>query len=151
VRQLGMKMPKPQPVFGALQQMGQVPLMPPNVKGWPGGRAWINTSTLLVRYNTCVMLAGGGGEIAAASGRGFGGKTLKGFKAGGSVESEYNAPAANSVEATADDWIARLIQRPITAEKRQVLIDALGGKPDNADRVKKMIQLIVSMPEYQLC
>ena len=51
----------------------------------------------------------------------------------------------------ADEWIARLIQRPIAPEKRQTLLDALGDKPDNADAVKKMIQLIVSMPEYQLC
>ena len=50
-----------------------------------------------------------------------------------------------------DEWVARLIQRPIVPEKRQTLLDALGNKPDNADAVKKMIQLIVSMPEYQLC
>ena len=35
---------------------------PPNVKGWPGGRAWINAATLCVRYNTCVALAGGNVE-----------------------------------------------------------------------------------------
>ena len=35
----------------ALKTMGQVPFTPPNVAGWPGGRAWINTSTLLARQN----------------------------------------------------------------------------------------------------
>jgi hypothetical protein len=29
--------------------MGQNLFSPPNVKGWPGGEAWINTSTLLAR------------------------------------------------------------------------------------------------------
>jgi len=30
-------------------QLGQVLFAPPNVKGWPGGEAWINSSTLLAR------------------------------------------------------------------------------------------------------
>jgi uncharacterized protein (DUF1800 family) len=32
-----------------LATIGQVPLGPPNVKGWPGGRTWVSTSTLPVR------------------------------------------------------------------------------------------------------
>ena len=31
--------------------MGQEPLAPPSVKGWDGGPAWINTNTLLARFN----------------------------------------------------------------------------------------------------
>ncbi len=31
--------------------MGQVLFYPPNVAGWPGGTAWINSSTLLARIN----------------------------------------------------------------------------------------------------
>jgi len=33
-----------------LVTIGQVPLGPPNVKGWPGGRTWVSTSTLPVRH-----------------------------------------------------------------------------------------------------
>ncbi len=33
-----------------LATIGQVPLFPPNVKGWPGGRTWVSTSTLPVRH-----------------------------------------------------------------------------------------------------
>ena len=29
--------------------MGQNLFSPPNVRGWPGGDAWINTQTLLAR------------------------------------------------------------------------------------------------------
>jgi uncharacterized protein (DUF1800 family) len=36
---------------GALARMGQEPLNPPTVKGWDGGPAWINTSTMLARFN----------------------------------------------------------------------------------------------------
>ena len=33
----------------AARQLGQNLFAPPNVKGWPGGEAWINSTTLLAR------------------------------------------------------------------------------------------------------
>jgi uncharacterized protein (DUF1800 family) len=36
---------------GLLARMGQEPMNPPSVKGWDGGPAWINTSTMLARFN----------------------------------------------------------------------------------------------------
>ncbi len=42
-----------------MAQMGQELFQPPNVKGWDGGRAWINTSTLFIRYNTVAGLLNG--------------------------------------------------------------------------------------------
>ena len=37
------------PFVAALRQQGQDLLNPPNVKGWPGGDAWIHSSSLLAR------------------------------------------------------------------------------------------------------
>jgi uncharacterized protein (DUF1800 family) len=34
---------------GLNRQLGQDVFNPPNVKGWPGGDVWINSSTLLTR------------------------------------------------------------------------------------------------------
>ena len=39
--------------------MGQNLFQPPNVKGWDGGRGWINTSTLFTRQNLLVYLLTG--------------------------------------------------------------------------------------------
>jgi hypothetical protein len=39
-------------------RLGQSLLQPPNVKGWPGGAAWVNTSTLYARYNTLSAFVG---------------------------------------------------------------------------------------------
>jgi hypothetical protein len=50
----------PQRVLVArLGAMGQHLFAPPNVKGWPGGPAWLNTSTLLERNNFAGALAMG--------------------------------------------------------------------------------------------
>ncbi len=42
-----------------LDAMGQQLFAPPNVKGWPGGKSWLNTSTILVRDNFAEALAMG--------------------------------------------------------------------------------------------
>lgn len=41
----------PKDTVSWLARMGQEPLAPPSVKGWDGGPTWINTSTLLARFN----------------------------------------------------------------------------------------------------
>jgi hypothetical protein len=46
----------------ALRSMGQDILNPPNVAGWAGGRAWINPSTLLERFNFAARLASQRGD-----------------------------------------------------------------------------------------
>ncbi|RDU99407.1 DUF1800 domain-containing protein [Trinickia dinghuensis] len=37
------------PLAGTLRNLGQNLFAPPNVKGWPGGSTWINSTTLLAR------------------------------------------------------------------------------------------------------
>ena len=109
-------------LYSALEMMGQLPFNPPNVKGWPGGRSWISTSTLFVRYNTCVAIAAKAELIA---GRGNGAQVV-------------------------DHWLNRLIQRPVDPSQRQALVAVAGDKP-TLETVHRLVQLIVSTPEYQLC
>jgi uncharacterized protein (DUF1800 family) len=144
-RLLEQEVPDARALYGPLNQMGQVPFMPPSVKGWPSGRQWINTSTLFVRYNTCLWLAGGENRIS--SGNRLLDLRNRFRRAGTKIEVKPGAPA----EEVVDGWVARLIQRPIEEEKRQELIDTLGRRPDDPERLKRMVQLIVTMPEYQLC
>jgi hypothetical protein len=57
-----------QPLVGRLNAMGQRLFTPPNVKGWPGARSWLNTSTVLERDNFAETVALGslwGGAAAA--------------------------------------------------------------------------------------
>jgi uncharacterized protein (DUF1800 family) len=49
VRQLGVGYGDPLPFVFATASLGQNLLAPPNVRGWPGGEAWINSTTLLGR------------------------------------------------------------------------------------------------------
>jgi uncharacterized protein (DUF1800 family) len=49
VRQFGVDYGDPVPFALVTAQLGQNLFSPPNVRGWPGGEAWINSSTLLAR------------------------------------------------------------------------------------------------------
>jgi hypothetical protein len=150
IRMLGLTTPNAMQLSFAMSQMGQVPLQPPNVKGWPGGRMWINTSTLFVRYNTCVYLAGGTmpGTVGI---RGIIGKGQGGAKSGPPVQGNFNpSDSSGAPEQIVEHWVNRLIQRPVEDSQKHVLVEALGQEP-NEKAVRGMIQLIVSTPEYQLC
>ena len=49
VRQMGIGYTDPLPFVIVASGLGQNLFAPPNVRGWPGGEAWINSSTLLGR------------------------------------------------------------------------------------------------------
>ena len=49
LRQSGGELTRPVAAAVSIAGMGQNLFSPPNVRGWPGGEAWINTQTLLAR------------------------------------------------------------------------------------------------------
>ena len=42
---------------GSVRDMGQIPLVPPSVAGWPTGTAWLTSSSLVARTNAAAGLA----------------------------------------------------------------------------------------------
>ena len=52
-----------------LRSAGQLPMLPPNVAGWPGGRAWFSASSLVARANLAALIADAtpDGEVLAAA------------------------------------------------------------------------------------
>lgn len=154
-----------------LRLMGQDLFQPPNVKGWDGGMTWINTATLYNRYNVA------GRVISGAGGRGRGlGEMMLMRAAGDDPELRERAkptgaqPAfdpmpivrENNLKTTGeivDHFVMRLIGRPMSDERRELLIEALGASlknraepasSENADAIREMILLICATPEFQL-
>lgn len=139
VRALGLKEVNYGAVDGALQTMGQTLFEPPNVKGWDGGRDWINASRLLVRYNSVVNLVDQGAVDLVGS-----------LERGG----------LHKADAVVDHLAKAFLVLPLGDARRAELIRFLGELPPPADwpkqrdalnaKLRALLATMLSTPEYQL-
>jgi hypothetical protein len=122
---------------GALGGLGQALFQPPNVKGWDGGRAWINSSSLLSRANVVRHLL-------------LGGETRFGE---GGLEAVATRAGASTPEQTVDWLLELLVAVPIPAQTREGLVRLMtdkDGPSDRGRRIAQVIHVIGTMPEFQL-
>lgn len=129
---------------GALRQMGQIPLVPPNVKGWDGGKSWISTSTLLFRYNFANYLLNGteGHPNAPAEMR------RKPLDLGEIVPEELR----KNPQALIATLAHRFYQAPPTPAQESTFLAYLKSRaPDRSDEtIRRLLHLMMSTPQYQL-
>ena len=131
----------------AMDLMGQNLFFPPSVKGWDGGRSWINTSTLFVRMNIANFLLTG--------------RLPRGYDAMAGEERYDAAPILEGVNSRTrkdPDLLAAHILDcalcvEVSAEKREALAVFIRsrGQNDLATTVGESLSLVAAMPEYQLC
>jgi hypothetical protein len=127
--------------------MGQDLFNPPNVKGWPEGKSWVNTMTLLSRINFAndVIREMSQRGILSSQVR----QTLDAMGLGG--------PALLTTPPQVVDtlWAAFLPGHTPSSATRSTLIAFVQDPktPDVAnfeDKAPGLISLILSAPEYQL-
>lgn len=117
----------------AAGEMGQRLFEPPSVKGWPGGRVWIDSATMLVRMNAAA---------AACRQRDDG----VGLDAAAMRERHGLATIEKTMEFLTD---LLLDSRPPTA-LRGPLRDAMKSAKNGDEAMRVAVRLILSSPEYQL-
>jgi uncharacterized protein (DUF1800 family) len=133
----------------ALDLMGQNIFFPPSVKGWDGGRSWINTSTLFVRQNILAFLLSGKkpvGYDATADTQPYDPALLL-------DELARAEPGADRKPDRVIDYLLRLTLGG-TPEGARTALKAFVAKHNNQvtrDTLVGMLLLITAMPEYQLC
>ena len=135
-------------LLSAAALMGQDILYPPSVKGWDGGRAWINTSTLFVRQNLMVYLLTGRRPDTYA------------WEAEGSIyDAAHLIEHLRTPDGTIDlqDAVTYLLRFNLGSDPHPQRVEALvkftkdhGGRLDN-NMLIALLSLITAMPEYQLC
>jgi uncharacterized protein (DUF1800 family) len=152
---LEIDLPRGQSAINALRQLGQVPLMPPSVKGWDGGKAWINTSTLLLRYNLAGFVAGGGPMPMRAMARNPGGQRPdREAERGTTLDLAKIAPPELRTDprALVEKLGLRLFQTSLTAKETEVFLKFLEERHgDTSDQtIRGLLNLMMSTPEFQL-
>jgi hypothetical protein len=147
LRELGVKDASYAPIINSLRIMGQDLLQPPNVKGWDGGRTWINANRVFVRYNVMADLIESAPRTGGQRGVDFVDTVLAG--------KTFQSPAE------VVDYLTRCcLAAPLSPAKRQALVDFLGSLPPQAEwqarrqevnaRLTALVVILVGSPEYQL-
>ena len=118
-----------------LQALGHLPMYPPNVKGWEGGRRWINASTYFGRANLVRDIAAQGA---------------------GSFEKGSIAKAVGARKSgNAEQWIQAFLDAQLAVPLPQATMKQLvelgsDSKHSLDDRVVNVITAIGATPEFQL-
>ena len=131
--------------------LGQVLFRPPNVAGWPGGKSWIDSSSLMYRMKIPSTILNAG-VIS------FTGKADPGDETYLAAMRKQQLNVIKRVQAQ-PDWDKLLNDIPKNTTNVEIagfmlephLNDAVVEEISNAPDLKTAIIQIVSTPEYQLC
>jgi hypothetical protein len=131
----------------SLEQLGQNLFSPPSVKGWDGGRSWLNGQTLLFRQNLALALT------STADAR-FGRRCDP-----GALARKYDRKTDTEL---VDFFLLVFLQGDVSAEARAKLLDyqhhahklpapVYWTEQEVADqRVRSLCHLVLTLPEFQL-
>lgn len=166
LRTLGMTPTEPEQVGieRRLKAMDQELLQPPNVRGWVGGDNWITAATLYTRYNTASAAINGSLQFGGRDGKENPKRAMRAAAGKGEGAPEAANPAkifgalgpAPTPDRVVDAAVDRFLQRPLEPGKRAALLDVVGGEPlhlgdaQSDQRVRQMLCLLLSTPEYQV-
>jgi uncharacterized protein (DUF1800 family) len=127
------------PVLAAMTRMGQRLFFPPNVKGWDGGAAWINSGTLLTRANFAATTCANPQMLQTA---------------------EWLAPKKFDAQSVVAQIVEHVLQGDISPAARAQLDAYAGGAQNSAlgmlsgenfeERVRGAVYLAMATPAYQL-
>lgn len=145
--------------------LGQILFYPPNVAGWPGGKSWIDSSTLMMRMRIPLLINDADemnvkpkDDDDQMMGRqnNDNGKSMKGLIPRKQV---INANIdwslyINSFEKTEKDKLVDSISRLLLQTKKGADTELIKQYTDASSRenfIKTATMQIMSTPEYQLC
>ena len=117
-----------------LRDLGQAVFFPPNVKGWDGGSAWINSSTLVGRANLVWNI------LSDRDGR---------FNTRLALDRLAALNGADDPAAISRRLADLLIGFPLP-DAVYVQLAAVAGDKASPNRLERIVQAIATLPEFQL-
>ncbi|MEQ1902849.1 MAG: DUF1800 domain-containing protein [Pirellulaceae bacterium] len=115
------------------RELGQSLFFPPNVKGWDGGRQWINSATLIGRINLVTKLLGP--------------ETT--FKAGSSekIDSAFGVQNATEAVGLAESL---LLARVLNGKQKSEVVQKISSEKPERSNLLAAIKVLATMAEFQL-
>lgn len=131
--------------------LGQILFFPPNVSGWPGGRNWIDSSTLMFRLKVpSILLNNGVIEMEAKDIAEEMTYAMYNLQVAEKVKQRVKAyvnwenTLASFSKITEQQLVDYLLQ-PINENNKYIIADF------SAENLQRTIIQLVSTPEYQMC
>jgi uncharacterized protein (DUF1800 family) len=158
-------------VLQLLQRLlGQMLFYPPSVAGWPGGKAWIDSSTLMMRMRIPQMLNEKdelnvkpkddddqqmGRKYEEVANENEKKMQMKGAKRGGAITVDIDWKDYTSYyESVPKEKLISAMQDLLLQVKSSVSADVIKEYAENGSReefIRSATLQIMSTPEYQLC
>jgi uncharacterized protein (DUF1800 family) len=154
---LDITFPQKQALVFVQKTLGQVLFYPPNVAGWPSGRNWIDSSSLLfrmklpdviLRADTLAVRPKEDGDVNTQvldrKGNGFANVTVD--------WATFDKAFADVPDDELLNALAQyLLQRPLGNSQRQVVLKRLKAGETRPEQIKTLVIALMALPEYQLC
>ncbi|MFD2936023.1 DUF1800 domain-containing protein [Spirosoma flavum] len=153
---LGVQFDQPQPQIFVQRTLGQVLFYPPNVAGWPGGKNWIDSSSLLFRMQLPNYV------LKAA-------EVLVQPKDDGDVNTQLLARKGNAKFHTTVNWTdfetlfakipdaelpnalaTILLPFPLRPDQHTLIENQSKPGQTRPERIQSLTAALMSLPEYQL-
>lgn len=175
-RTLPMKLENEEALMLLQRVLGQLLFYPPNVAGWPGGKAWIDSSSLMMRMRIPKLIndademnVNAKDDDDTMMGMKDGNIQMKGIKKGGGQKAGAGYAGMRRQLINADvDWklylknyesvvrekLADEISKTLLQVKSGVSMDLIKQYSDQTGRenfIKTATLQVMSLPEYQLC
>ncbi len=149
--------PLPRLTLNPLRQMGQWPFYPPNVRGWVGGRNWINSATLSARRQFVESLfapidenslnADEQIELLAARTNGITRFTVDDE----SLADLTKLDAAGAAQRLVRDFLPVPVAPGLDSNLKTFLETGPANEKQRLRRVRRATVTLLQAPEYQLC
>jgi uncharacterized protein (DUF1800 family) len=143
IRQAGLEVSDSKSLYLLQKSLSQKLFDPPNVAGWPGGKTWIDNSTMLTRTNLPLNIYTEQNENAG---------TVKGRKKlnatysfDGLEEMTQGLSEEETIRKLADYLFVIPLQMQATVLKNFIQAD------NSREFVKQVCVRLMSLPEYQMC
>lgn len=153
---LGVQFEQPQSQIFVQRTLGQLLFYPPNVAGWPGGKNWIDSSSLLFRMQlpSYVLKAA---EIAVQPKEDGDVNTQSLARKGGSRFqtkvnwTDFETAFAKTTDANLTDALAStLLPFPLRPDQRELINKQAKPGQSRSEQIRALTAALMSLPEYQL-
>jgi uncharacterized protein (DUF1800 family) len=169
LKELELENPPQGYTVNAQQQLGQVLFMPPNVAGWDWGKAWINTNTLLTRYNVAGFITKGAQESSKMAANDdsmmdteMDRKQMRVANVLDRAQQNWAGPDYEKIapralrddpEKLVNSLVQRFFQTPLGGKERGAFVEYATSKKGaifTNKEVGELCHLMMSTPHYQL-